>query len=42
MDSVCKLGDWLEDDLPARFAEMLEFVLERLPEQGKEDNDDEQ
>ena len=31
MDSVCKLGDWLEDDLPARFAEMLEFVLERLP-----------
>ena len=42
MDSVCKLGDWLEDDLPARFAEMLEFVLERLPQQEKEDNDDEQ
>ena len=42
MDSVCKLGDWLEEDLPVRFAEMLEFVLERLPEQGKEDNDDEQ
>ena len=42
MDSVCKLGDWLEDDLPARFAEMLEFVLERLPQQDKEDNDDEQ
>ena len=42
MDSVCKLGDWLEEDLPGRFAEMLEFVLERLPQQDKEDNDDEQ
>ena len=41
MDSVCKLGDWLEEDLLGRFAEMLDFVLERLPEQGKEDNDDE-
>ena len=44
MDSVCKLGDWLEDDLSARFAEMLDFTLARIPEQekGKEDNDDEQ
>ena len=44
MGSVCKLGDWLEDDLPGRFAEMLDFVLERLPDkqEEKEDNDDEQ
>ena len=44
MDAACKLSDWLEQDLPARFAEMLDFVLERLPEpeqQGREDNDDE-
>ena len=40
MDSVTKLTDWLEDDLPGRFAEMLDFVLERLPEQEQEDNDD--
>ncbi len=44
MDAVGKLTDWLEEDLPARFAEMLEFVLELLPEQqqDKEDNDHEQ
>ena len=42
MEAVSRLTDWLEDDLPGRFAEMLEFVLTRLPEQGKEDNDDEQ
>ena len=42
MDAVSRLIDWLEEDLPGRFAEMLDFVLERLPEQGKEDNDDEQ
>ena len=41
IDSVCKLADWLEEDMPGRFAEMLEFVLERLPEQDKEVNDDE-
>ena len=43
MDSVSRLTDWLEDDLPNRFAEMLEFVLERVPDQqqDKEDNDDE-
>ena len=41
MDSVCTLADWLEDDLHGRFAEMLDFVLPRLPEQqeqGKEDD----
>ena len=42
MEAVSKLTDWLEEDIPAHFAEMLEFVLGRLPEQGKEDNDDEQ
>ena len=43
MDSVCKLADWLEEDLPGRFAEMLDTVLPRVPEriqeQGKEDDD---
>ncbi len=42
MDAVGKLADWLEEDLPGRFAEMLEFVLGRLPNQEQEDNDDEQ
>ena len=32
MDSVLKLADWLEGDLPARFAELLDFILPRLPE----------
>ena len=40
MDSVCKLGDWLEEDLPGRFAEMLDFVLEREANQLKEENDE--
>ena len=35
MDSVCRLADWLEKDLPGRFAEMLDFVLAWLPEQEK-------
>ena len=41
MDAVSRLTDWLEEDLPGRFAEMLDFVLERLPsqEQEQEDND---
>ena len=41
MDSVFTLADWLEEDLPGRFAEMLDTVLPRLPEQeqGKEDDD---
>ncbi len=42
MDPVCKLTDWLEEDLPARFAEMLEFILPRLPEHEKEVNDHDQ
>ena len=41
MDSVNRLTDWLEGDLPGRFAEMLDFVLERLPNQEQEDNDHE-
>ena len=41
MDSVFKLSEWLEEDLPARFSEMLDTVLPRVPEQekGKEDDD---
>ena len=42
-DSVIKLTDWLEEDLPDRFAELLDFLLPRLPEHEmleKEDNDD--
>ena len=43
MDSVYSLADWLEEDLPGRFAEMLDTVLPRLPElqqeKGKEDKD---
>ena len=44
MDSVCKLSDWLEEDLPGRFAEMLDFVLPLLPEQQQEqeENDHDQ
>ena len=34
--------DWLEEDLPGRFAEMLDFVLPRLPKQEQEDNDHDQ
>ena len=30
LDSVYQLSDWLEEDLSSRFAEMLEFILERL------------
>ena len=41
MDAVSRLTDWLDEDLPGRFAEMLDFVLARLPEQDKEDNDHE-
>ena len=45
MDSVLRLADWLEEDLPGRFAELLDFILPRLPEPGhqqeQEENDDE-
>ena len=41
IDSVRMLSDWLEEDLPARFAEMLDTVLPLIPEQeqGKEASD---
>ena len=41
LDSVHQLADWLEEDLPVRFAEMLEFILPRLPNQNTEDGDHE-
>ena len=44
MDSVLKLADWLEGDLPSRFDEMLDFILPRLriqeQQQEQEENDD--
>ncbi len=40
MDAVSRLTDWLEEDLPARFAEMLDFVLGRLPNHKKEVSDE--
>ena len=42
MDSVLKLADWLEGDLPGRFAEMLDSILPRIPEPTtqQEENDD--
>ena len=39
MDSVDKLVDWLEEDLPGRFAEMLDFILGRVPNQHTEEDD---
>ena len=41
IDSVSKLADWLEEDMPGHFSEMLDFVLARLAEHDKEVNDDE-
>ena len=38
MDSVTQLANWLEEDLPGRFAEMLDFTLGGLPNQDKENN----
>ena len=40
IDSVTKLADWLEQDLPCRFAELLDFILPRLPIREKEETDD--
>ena len=40
MDSVTQLANWLEEDLPGRFAEMLDFILGRLPNHEKEVNDE--
>ena len=42
IDSVTRLAGWLEEDLPGRFAGMLDFVLARIPEQEQEENDHEQ
>ncbi|MXZ90485.1 MAG: hypothetical protein F4W95_07415 [Chloroflexi bacterium] len=44
MDSVLRLADWLEGDLPARFAELLDHILPRLPEPTtpQEENHDDQ
>ena len=42
MDSVNRLIGWLEEDLPGRFAEMLDFVLGRLPKHEQEENEHEQ
>ena len=41
MDSVLRLADWLEEDLPGRFNAMLDFILPRLPDQQaeQEEND---
>ena len=39
MDAVGKLADWLEEDLPGRFAEMLDVILGRLPNQEQEVNE---
>ena len=43
IDSVAKLAEWLEEDLPVRFSQMLDFILPRLPEpttEQEENNDD--
>ena len=43
IDSVTSLAGWLEEDLPGRFAQMLNFILPRIPEpttKQEESNDD--
>ena len=40
LDSAFNLADWLEEDLPGRFAEMLDFILGRLPNQHTEESDE--
>ena len=42
IDAVTRLSEWLEDDLPGRFAQMLDFILPRMPEPTtqQEENDD--
>ena len=44
IDSVTGLADWLEEDLAGRFAELLDFILPRLPEPTtqQEETDDDQ
>ena len=42
IDSVTSLAGWLEEDLPGRFAQLLDFILPRIPEPTaqQEENDD--
>ena len=40
IDSALGLAGWLEEALPVRFAEVLDFIIGRLPEQLQEVNDD--
>ncbi len=40
IDSGLGLAGWLEEDLPVRFAEMLDFILPRLPEHDKQDKEE--
>ena len=39
MDAVGTLAGWLEEDLPARFAVLLDAILARLPDLDKEASD---
>lgn len=41
IDAVFELTHWLEDDLPDRFAEMLDFILDRIQSHRQEENDSE-
>ena len=41
LEEVDKMVDWLEEDLATRFAELLDFVLQRLPEIEEEEEDHE-
>ena len=40
MGSALRLADWLEEDLPGRFAEMLDFILPRIPESNNQEQED--
>ena len=42
MGSALGLAGWLEEDLPGRFAELLDFILPRLPEPQHLEQDQEQ
>ena len=39
METVGQLVDWLEEDLPGRFDEMLDYIVPRLPEHERKEND---
>ena len=40
LDSAFNLADWLEEDLPGRFAEMLDFILGRLDRSSQHTEED--